>query len=103
MHRQIDKHLKPDSVEARIIDTDDKTLYVMSGTIKCCGPVGDTIVWPTAGAARQAHCSPALVAPIMNKPVSPGALTLIQAGKAGRNSGQDIIKARTQFRQSRHL
>ena len=94
MHRQIDKHLKPDSVEARIIDTDDKNLYFMWGKIKRHCPVGDTIAWPTARAAREAHCSRGLVAPIMKKLVSLGALTLIQAGKAGRNSGRAAIYRR---------
>ena len=76
------------------IDADDKTLYFMWGKIKCNCPVGDTIAWPTARAAKEAHCSRALVAPIMKKLISLGAITLIQAGKAGRNSGRAAIYRR---------
>ena len=57
-------------------------------------PVGDTIAWPTARAAKEAHCSKTLIAPLMKQLVSLGALTLIQAGKVGRNSGRAAIYRR---------
>ena len=94
IQRQVQKHLNLDTVERRIIDADDKTLYFMWGKIKCNCPVGDTIAWPTARAAKEARCSRALVAPIMKKLISLGAITLIQAGKAGRNSGRAAIYRR---------
>mgnify|MGYP001455119868 CR=1 FL=1 len=92
--RQIQKHLNSDKVERLIIDTDDKNLYFMWGKIRRHCPVGDTIAWPTARAAKEAHCSKTLIAPLMKQLVSLGALTLIQAGKAGRNSGRAAIYRR---------
>ena len=65
VQRQIQKHLNLDSVERRIINADDKNLYFMWGKFKLMCPAGDTIAWSTARAAREAHCSKALVAPIM--------------------------------------
>ena len=47
-----------------------------------------------ARAAKEAHCSKTLIAPIMKQLVSLGAVTLIQAGKAGRNSGRAAIYRR---------
>jgi hypothetical protein len=48
-------HLNLDTVERRIIDADDKTLYFMWGKISRHCPVGDTIAWPTGRAAKEAH------------------------------------------------
>ncbi len=92
--RQIQKRLNSDKVERLIIDADDKNLYFMWGKIKRYCAVGDTIAWPTSRAAREAHCSKTLIAAIMKKLVSLGAVTLIQAGKAGRNSGRAAIYRR---------
>jgi hypothetical protein len=94
IQRQMDRHLKPDTVEAKIIDADDKSLYFMWGKIKRCCPKGDTFAWPTAKAASEAHCSKAAVGPIMKKLASMGAVSLIQSGKAGRNSGRAAIYRR---------
>lgn len=94
IQRQVDRHLKPDTVEAQIIDADDKSLYFMWGKIKRCCPKGDTFAWPTAKAASQARCSKAAVSPIMKKLVSVGAISLVQTGKAGRNSGRAAIYRR---------
>lgn len=94
VQRQIQKHLNLDSVERRIINADDKNLYFMWGKFKLMCPAGDTIAWSTARAAREAHCSKALVAPIMKKLISLGAIKLIQAGKAGRNSSRAAIYRR---------
>ena len=94
VERQIQKHLNSDKVERLIIDTDEKNLYFMWGKIKRHCPLGDTIAWPTARAAAEAHCSKTLVAPIMKKLISLGAITLIQTGKAGRNSGRAAIYRR---------
>ncbi len=94
VERQIQKHLNLDTVERRIIDADEKSLYFMWGKFKLHCPAGDTIAWSTARAAKEAHCSRALVAPIMNKLISLGAIKLIQAGKAGRNSSRAAIYRR---------
>lgn len=94
IQRQVDRHLKPDTVEAQIIDSDDKSLYFMWGKIKRYCPKGDTIAWTTARASREAHCSKADVKPIMKKLVSVGALSLVQSGKAGRNSARAAIYRR---------
>ena len=94
VERQVQKHLNSNKVERVIIDTDNKNLYFMWGKIKRHCPVGDTIAWPTARAAKEAHCSKALIAPLMKKLISLGAITLIQAGKPGRNSGRAAIYRR---------
>ena len=92
--RQIQKRLNSDKVERLIIDVDDKNLYFMWGKIKRHCAVGETIAWPTSRAARESHCSKGLVSAIMKQLVSLGAVTLIQAGKAGRNSGRAAIYRR---------
>ena len=94
IQRQVDRHLKPDTVEAQIIDADDKSLYFMWGKIKRYCPKGDTIAWTTARASKEAHCSKADVKPIMKKLVSLGALTLTQEGKAGQSSKRAAIYKR---------
>lgn len=94
IQRQVDRHLKPDTVEAQIIDSDDKSLYFMWGKIKRYCPKGETIAWTTARASKEAHCSKADVKPIMKKLVSVGAISLVQSGKAGRNSGRATIYRR---------
>lgn len=94
VERQIQKRLSLDKVERLIIDADDKNLYFMWGKIKRHCAVGETIAWPTARAAREAHCSKTLIAAIMKQLVSLGAVTLIQVGKAGRNSGRAAIYRR---------
>ena len=58
----------------------------MWGKIKRNYPKGDTFVWPVKEAASKCKCSKTDVAPIMKKLEKLGAITLIQAGKAGRNS-----------------
>jgi hypothetical protein len=94
IQRQVDRHLKPDTVEAQIIDADDKNLYFMWGKIKRYCPKGDTIAWPTAMAAREAHCSKTNVQRIMKKLESLGAVTLTQKGKAGMSSHRASIYRR---------
>ena len=94
IQRQVDRHLKPDTIEARIIDADDKNLYFMWGKIKRYCPKGDTIAWPTARAAREARCSKTNVQRIMKKLESLGAVTLTQKGKAGKNSQRASVYRR---------
>ena len=91
---QVDKHLILDRVEAAILDEDNKNLYFMWGKIKRNYPKGDTFAWPVKEAASKCKCSKTDVAPIMKKLEKLGAITLIQAGKAGRNSSRAALYRR---------
>ena len=91
---QVDKHLKLDRVEAALLDEDNKNLYFMWGKIKREYPKGDTFVWPVKEAAATCKCSKSDVGPIMKKLEKLGAITLIQAGKAGRNSSRAALYRR---------
>ena len=86
LDKQVEKHLNLDRVEAAILDEESKNLYFMWGKIKREYPKGDTFTWSTAKAAKICHCSKQDVKPIMKKLEKLGAITLIQAGKAGKNS-----------------
>ena len=94
IEKQINNHLKLDRVEASIIDTDDKSMYFMWGKIKRDYPVGDTFTWTTKEAAAKCGCSRTNVAPIMKRLEKLGAVTLIQAGKAGANSTRAALYRR---------
>ncbi|MDA8611211.1 hypothetical protein N9L35_02400 [Alphaproteobacteria bacterium] len=91
---QVEKHLKLDRVEAAILDVDNKNLYFMWGKIKRECPKGDTFAWPIKLASERCGCSKSNVGPIMQKLEKLGAVTLIQAGKAGRHSGRAAIYRR---------
>ena len=91
---QVDKHLILDRVEAAILDEDNKNLYFMRGKIKRNYPKGDTFAWPVKEAASKCKCSKTDVAPIMKKLEKLGAITLIQAGKAGKNSSRAALYRR---------
>ena len=94
LDNQVEKHLKLDRVEAAILDEDNKNLYFMWGKIKRDYPVGDTFTWTTKEAAAKCRCSRTNVAPIMKKLEKLGAITLIQAGKAGANSTRAALYRR---------
>ena len=64
IQRQIDKHMHPDNIEAKIIDADNKNLWFMWGKIKRTYPVGDTFPLPTEEARKLCGCSKTDVAPI---------------------------------------
>ena len=66
----------------------------MWGKIKSEHPKGDTFTWPTAKAAKICHCSKQDIKPIMKKLEKLGAVTLIQAGKAGKNSSRAALYRR---------
>ena len=91
---QVEKHLKLDRVEAAILDEDNKNLYCMWGKIKREYPKGDTFAWPIKLSSERCGCSKSNVGPIMQKLEKLGAVTLIQAGKAGRHSGRAAIYRR---------
>ena len=94
LDKQVEKHLNLDRVEAAILDEDSKNLYFMWGKIKREYPKGDTFTWPTATAAQVCHCSKQDVKPIMKKLEKLGAITLIQPGKAGKNSSRAALYRR---------
>lgn len=91
---QIDKHNVLDRIEAAIIDTDDKSLVFMWCKIKRKYPKASTFAWPTAQAAKEAKCSKSNVGLIMKRLEKLGAITLLQAGRSGRNSGRAAIYRR---------
>ena len=66
----------------------------MWGKIKREYPKGDTFTWTTKEAATKCGCSKTNVAPIMKKLEKLGAVTLIQAGKAGANSHRAALYRR---------
>ena len=67
IQRQIDKHQKPDSVESKPLDEDNKNLYFMWGKIKRRYPVNDTFAWPSKEAAKVCGCSKTDVNPVMTR------------------------------------
>ena len=94
LNNQVEKHLKLDSVEAAILDEDNKNLYFMWGKIKRDYPKGDTFAWPIKLATEKCGCSKSDVRPIMQKLDKLGAITLIQSGKAGVHSRRAAIYRR---------
>ena len=94
MRRQIDKYQKPDHIESRLIDADDKNLWFMWGKIKRRYIMGETFAMSVKEAAEFAHISKRDVKKVMTKLVNIGALKAIQPGKAGKNSGRAAIYRR---------
>jgi len=66
----------------------------MWGKIKREYAKGDTFAWPVKEAAAKCKCSKSDVGPIMKKLEKLGAITLIQAGKAGKNSSRAALYRR---------
>ncbi|MDA9897542.1 hypothetical protein N9D90_01920 [Alphaproteobacteria bacterium] len=94
IQQRIDKHQKLDRVEAALIDDPDKNVYYMWGQIKRRCLKDDTIAWPYATAAKLCRCSRTQVPKIMNKLMKLGAITRVQEGKRGANSGRAAIYRR---------
>lgn len=94
IQRQIDKHMHPDNIEAKIIDTDNKNLWFMWGKIKRNYPLGDTFPLTTEEARKLCGCSKTDVAPIMKKLEKLGAIVRTQKGARGANSGRAAIYKR---------
>ena len=94
IQRQIDNHMRPDNIEAKIIDANDKNLWFMWGKIKRTYPVGGTFPLPTEEARKLCGCSKTDVAPIMKKLEKLGAITRTQKGARGANSGRAAIYRR---------
>ena len=91
---QMDKHNTLDRTEAAIIDTNDKNTVFMWCKIKRKYPKGKTFTWTTKEGAKEARCSKSDVGPIMKKLTKLGAITLIQSGKAGKNSSRAALYRR---------
>jgi hypothetical protein len=72
----------------------DKNVYYMWGQIKRRCLKDDTITWPQATAAKLCRCSKTEVSKIMNKLIKLGAITRVQEGKRGANSGRAAIYRR---------
>ena len=66
----------------------------MRGQIKRRCLKDDTIAWPYATAAKYGRCSKTEVSKIMNKLTKLGAVTRVQEGKPGANSGRAAIYRR---------
>ena len=94
IQRQIDNHMRPDNIEAKIIDANDKNLWFMWGKIKRTYPVGGTFPLPTEEARKLCGCSKTDVAPIMKKLEKLGVITRTQKGARGANSGRAAIYRR---------
>ena len=94
IQQRINKHQKLDRIEAALIDDPDKNVYYMWGQIKRRCLKDDTIAWPYATAAKYGRCSRTQVPKIMNKLMKLGAITRVQEGKRGANSGRAAIYRR---------
>jgi hypothetical protein len=94
IQHQMDKLMHPDSVEAKLIDTNKKNLWFMWGKIKRQYAVGDSFTLTTEEARKLCRCSKSDIGPIMKKLCSVGALTLLQSGKAGKSSGRAALYRR---------
>jgi hypothetical protein len=94
IQQRIDKHQKLNRIEAALIDDPDKNVYYMWGQIKRRCLKDDTIAWPYATAAKYGRCSRTQVPKIMNKLMKLGAITRVQEGKRGANSGRAAIYRR---------
>ena len=86
--------MHPDTVEAKLIDSDSKNLWFMWGKIKRQYAPSETFAMPSDKAAKLARCSKSDVGPIMKQLCNAGALTLILSGKAGKTSGRAAIYRR---------
>lgn len=78
---------KPDDIESKLIDTNDKNIWFMWGKLKRKYAEGDTFTLTTEEARKLCRCSKSDIGRIMKKLCSVGALTLIQEGRAGKLNG----------------
>lgn len=85
---------KPDNIESKLIDTNDKNIWFMWGKLKRNYADGDTFTLTTEEARILCRCSKSDIRRIMKKLCSVGALTLLQSGKAGKSSGRAALYRR---------
>ena len=91
---KIERHLKLDRIEAKILDVKSKNLYYMYGQIKRKTIVGDTIELGLKSATALGSCSRTAVKPILSKLEKFGFLTCIQKGKQGSQTFRSSIYRR---------
>ena len=91
---KMEKHLKLDRIEAKILDARDKNLYYMYGQIKRKINVGDTIELGLVSAAKLGGCSRTYVKPVLSKLERLGFLTCTQKGKQGSQTYRSSIYRR---------
>ena len=91
---KIEKHLKLDRIEAKILDAQSKNLYYMYGQIKRKTNVGDTIELGLKSASDLGACSRSDVKSIMSQLEKFGFLTCIQKGKQGSQTFRSSIYRR---------
>ena len=91
---QMEKHLKLDRIEAKILDENNKNLYFMYGQIKRRATVGDTLELGISSASKIGRCSRSDVKPILKKLESLGFINCIQKGRQGSQTGRSAIYRR---------
>jgi len=91
---KMEKHLKLDRIEAKILDTKSKNLYYMYGQIKRKTTVGDTIELGLKSATNLCGCSRSDVKPLLSQLEKLGFLTCIQKGKQGSQTFRSSIYRR---------
>ena len=94
MNNQIDKHLKLDRIEAKILDQNNKNLYFMYGKIKRKVTVSETIELGLTSASKLCGCSRTDVKPILKELEKLGFIKCIQKGKQGSTLGRSSIYRR---------
>ena len=91
---KMEKHLKLDRIEAKVLDAKSKNLYYMYGQIKRKITVGDTIELGLKSATNLCECSRSDVKSIMSQLEKFGFLTCIQKGKQGSQTFRSSIYRR---------
>ena len=91
---QMEKHLKLNRIEAKILDMKDKNIYYMYGQIKRMAAVGDTLELGMASAAKLGGCSRTSVKPILATLERLGFINCIQKGRQGSSTGRAAIYRR---------
>jgi hypothetical protein len=94
INNQIDKHLKLDRIEAKILDQNNKNLYFMYGKIKRTINAGETIELGLASASKLCGCSRTDVKPTLKELEKLGFIKCIQKGKQGSTLGRSSIYRR---------
>ena len=94
INNQIDKHLKLDRIEVKILDQNNKNLYFMYGKIKRKVTVSETIELGLTSASKLCGCSRTDVKPTLKELEKLGFIKCIQKGKQGSTSGRSSLYRR---------
>ena len=84
INNQIDKHLKLDRIEAKILDQNNKNLYFMYGKIKRTITVGETIELGLTSASQLCGCSRTDVKPTLKELEKLNFIKVHTEGKSGK-------------------